>query len=1250
MLSRPGRYGRRGSVLILVIGVLAMLFVIGSTQLMVARSQRRLAEEKGLGTAAKEASLSAVVAAAATVSEDIVGLNATPYDRGWSLAESSIVEDNADFLGRATTGTLAQQIVRSGDLSLASLEPFWTGTGWTYYALTWGKDTMVDWNDDGILTPNLGEAPSAINVWPDLWTSIPAIDGFGDADGDGVLDSRYIGAMAGCDIYQRIIPHGGMVMLDRMTHPALLAQVIHPKDRDGVYQAQPWKLFLDGAATTTADEARLRRRFILPGNTPDWDSLPPYDLRRFLPITLGYESPVSQYQPITPHWQRVGTMADRDAADLSKDWWKQRVSPGPALTAATYNSNNDMYDRRHLLTTRSGDDLLRPNRDERVLYGDPSSLDPAVLTMRQLYYILNPETQARMDGTVYAQPLQAYGMIDPGSGPTLAFNKPGLRTQFSLRDVLDRTTETDTTGTGTFARVMQLTAYYLAMIQHTAASTGRSETDQLRLAAQLAVNTIDYADADAIPTVFALYDPAGTTLVVEVVGLEKQPYITEAYAKVVSTYTMGKVETLHSNCVFGVELYNPYDVDLDLKYYSINDIGLDVKATARYLADGTEWSGKIPAKSYLLFVNQAADPVGNISSDNYPFTATDNATQRRMVVIPELNLSPHVAYSPQSGEGEGGGEADRRGLDHVKLRRATTDMLVLTNGTSHSALTSVVVDQLGPDSVNSVSLGAAPQADPTETHSTTVRHTSLQRHKERDPAFPITWHFTLALQVGRESIPKKSPDSPDPDAKHVAPTKFDPKHYHKLLFTTNVADGSNFPDDELLCKEGDASCDPVVAARFHDVPPMPIIVGDNGLDPTTAWSDTGSGCAAFPTTGSLLLVTMNGHTSYYGVQTSGEQPLSVLSTTDSKKLFEIDHNHMPLWADSFCLDNQPDAAYGGAPQGRLDLPWGQLVFSYFTALPLEELTQTDPPFLNAVDQTEYENTYLEAFGVLEESRQISFYPLVERVQDAPAPYGARVRGRVNINFAPWWVLDGLPALPPYLPSAGDRPVNGIPVSELLPAYADPSWPGIPAWPASNDPRFLEKAGQRPGQLLSYMLFDESSSKNAGFTTISPDFAMFIEAFREKRLIPGMREVTGSEPNYLQDPGYLTPGAVCNVLPFIEIPAYAPTSGAAMGSKTFGELRTAWDVNDTGPIERARRRPFSYLGYLQLVAPVVRLQDWATVKSHVYTVYNLIGDGNGTWLRSQTTIDRTRCLYTNDLPEKITQSEPIDYFNTAGDQE
>ncbi len=54
--------------------------------------------------------------------------------------------------------------------------------------------------------------------------------------------------------------------------------------------------------------------------------------------------------------------------------------------------------------------------------------------------------------------------------------------------------------------------------------------------------------------------------------------------------------------------------------------------------------------------------------------------------------------------------------------------------------------------------------------------------------------------------------------------------------------------------------------------------------------------------------------------------------------------------------------------------------------------------------------------------------------------------------------------------------------------------------------------------------------------------------------------------------------------------------------------------------------------------------------HYPDVRYLVGDGNGTWLRSQTTIDRTRCLYTNDLPERIVQTEPMDYFNTVSDQQ
>jgi hypothetical protein len=81
------------------------------------------------------------------------------------------------------------------------------------------------------------------------------------------------------------------------------------------------------------------------------------------------------------------------------------------------------------------------------------------------------------------------------------------------------------------------------------------------------------------------------------------------------------------------------------------------------------------------------------------------------------------------------------------------------------------------------------------------------------------------------------------------------------------------------------------------------------------------------------------------------------------------------------------------------------------------------------------------------------------------------------------------------------------------------------------------------------------------------------------------------------------------------------------------------------------RPYTYLGFLQLVAPLVRLQDWATVKSHVFTVYSTIGDTvePPVWLRSQVTIDRTNCLYSNDPPRRVAETEPISYYNVIADQ-
>lgn len=1252
---RRGGSERRGSVLVLVIAVLAMLFVIGATQLMVARSERKTAEERSLKSNANGVAASAIIPASATSTEDAIGMNALAYDAGWNSAEPSRLQDAADFTGVAINTDIAQRSARSGDLLTGSLEPYFDPTlqAWSYYFMSWSKDVPVltDTNADGI--PDNIEEPGSLTITPN---SSPVVGndfvgrspvngnyrdaGTGklcaDADGDGIVDARWIGTMSGCDVYQRVISHGGMVSVDRMTHPALLAQVIHPDD--AVYHEQPWLLFTRWSGTTkeevrAQDEARLRRRFSLPGSilydSNDWKALPQsgseWDLRTLLPYTLGYRSSTAAY---ASHYWRVGSPpTEALARDVTSDsdytWWDRRMKPGNPF-ASSYSKADDKYDRQHLLTTHSNDDLLRPVRDEKKLLGDASATDDTTLAIRQLYYAINPTDNAGTSGVVQTRPIQAYGLINPGGTASLAFNKNGLRTQFSLRDVLERST-----GTGSVARAMQLTGYYLAMMQHTASTDGRTPADQLRMAAQLAVNTIDYADADPIPTVFAYYEPTGTAPVVEVVGIEKQPYITEAYAKVVKTYNAGAVETLHSNCVFAVELYNPYNVAISLQRYEINDISLDTTATARNLADGNAWDGMIPPRSYLLFVSQAADPTGNLTADNYPFTSTDTVVQKQMVVLPELNLSPAVSA----------GATPTAGLDHVKLERTTTDMLVLANGT-HTPLASLVVDQLGPASVNNVTLGAVPQADPTMAASTTVRHTSLQRHKEPDPANPIFWHFTIAKQKGWESIPLATP----PAAADVAPSMFKPEDYHKLLFTPTLPNESNFKASELLCKDGDAACDPNTAARFHDLAPMPIIVGDNGLDLTTTWSTTG--CGAFPTTGTLLLVTMNGHTSYYGTSTGGSQPLSVSSVADTNKLIELDHNHMPLWNGGICSDINLDASFGNLPQGRNDMPWGQLVFSYFTALPLEELTYTG--FLNAANQTAYEDNYLSEFGYASGSTRYSFFPLVDRVTDASSPYGPKVRGRINVNFAPWWVLDGMPALPAILAATGAKPPTGMPVQELLPGNVDPNWTGTPTWPATGSAGFWEKAGNRPAQLFDYRLIDQVVNHNAGFATISADFAQCIAAFREKRSLTGMLDVASTDPDYMKNPGYLTTGSLCNLIRQIQVPAYVGSN--SLGNRTLAELRGIPDPSDTAMPANARRRPFSYIGYLQLIAPVVRLQDWATTRSHVYTVYNLIGDGNGTWLRSQTTIDRTRCLYTNDLPDRITQTEPIDYYNTVGDQQ
>jgi hypothetical protein len=120
------------------------------------------------------------------------------------------------------------------------------------------------------------------------------------------------------------------------------------------------------------------------------------------------------------------------------------------------------------------------------------------------------------------------------------------------------------------------------------------------------------------------------------------------------------------------------------------------------------------------------------------------------------------------------------------------------------------------------------------------------------------------------------------------------------------------------------------------------------------------------------------------------------------------------------LGTNPNSMDKGLPGDLNMLPWGQLVFDYFTALPLSN----GGPY--SFDPTDPEGvTYL---GL----------PEMPKVDSG----GLRVHGRININAAPWKVLAGLPMIPiNTIPDAFRLKIDGI-LASPDPAVAQPIGPEL----------------------------------------------------------------------------------------------------------------------------------------------------------------------------------------------------------------
>ncbi len=389
-------------------------------------------------------------------------------------------------------------------------------------------------------------------------------------------------------------------------------------------------------------------------------------------------------------------------------------------------------------------------------------------------------------------------------------------------------------------------------------------------------------------------------------------------------------------------------------------------------------------------------------------------------------------------------------------------------------------------------------------------------------------------------------------------------------------------------------------------PPHPVEVNFANLDwfsrpfknPTNL-NDPRNGSVSFPTTGSLLMLMRHANRSFNDRiapdltvvndlafttrligETSIPNPAGGVPLVTFSAEQQIDNGRMPVfdppvlgtdtnWYSAHHL--APNITRRGAP-GNLDtLPWGQLVFDYFTALPLSN----PGPYVDVEPGPEV---------------------VVASPDSKPRVDldGLRVHGRININAAPWKVLAGLPFVPmekiPVAFKAEMRRVLGF-VKETAANSLAPA-------PAELD------------------MLDTQAGR------IGNELAQAIVAYRELRPLPG--GVTNSTGNY--DNG--TPVGGTPPAPTI---AYgrgwnvaAPVARRGTGFMGVGELANVRHLGaatlvpppppgfsktffriDGGVIDPTQPNLANTQNFVDAVAALVALGDWVTVRSQVFTVYGVL---------------------------------------------
>ncbi len=1314
---------RRATVLLLVVSLLALLFVIVTGFLNLARTNRGMVADIQRSNLAE------------AISEDMA-------DWGTSLIKEQVVNASGKVLAGGSGQNCSLEDIPGYRHSnyLAALEPVWDPAPFVPSALStgsWAVLGQLRWPavtslDDGVTTPQPFPLFQLMRDYDFSNTGFRKTDAqwnarnpFMDADGDGVPDSHFLlcasateaaNTMAGAsvqlprynpagygggafvpyriprpgfdpgglfrgekwqrydeqaryEVAMRVISHGGMVTLDSPTlYSPNGATAYTPFNRDftinmfdavrrggrsmsNQYQVlnEQHRLFDDLRASVGAVESSLRRRFILPAPAEldrqhqQIRRIPPIlaelqgetDLHAGFPGTLvpSFRFPAPLSNPT--NWQRINIGVDSRSGDERLGW-----ALATAWNPTTYNTTGTgqslmqtPYDRRHFITAIN-------NSDELARKQEPNDPQPTSITRLDLGA---PDDH----GATYEGELKFY-----------------------LGEVAKAFVEVDNAGVpqaGTGWYSYDLTRGNLIVER-----LARLYYDMLRSHSSAGATPDDWGDAT---------DPndTGSTPVREAASRRQQAMMLS-----VNTVAFAAPRSIDPNAPGFIPVVSYADVISGGVAYD-NPLGNGTGA------DDIRYIGYTPQPFFtevIAYREADADPndPNYVSDPNDPEYDDPNAPN--LVLAVELYnpntpcydgstdtyglVDVHGAWLPQFAISvNGANPGDPNDVDQCQQFGLTFGFSQRLNGRSFMRLViendesshfNSLVNSNPPDFALKISLDI--EDDPSNPETLT-----LWRWDWRDVAGnPVrVWFPVDEIEIGnswpgtgfwrsayRDTSPNREYAAPDYDVDglfeyarwnviarqrtSVPPTTTPGKPQTGSIGNSAwlLADGPK-PELGVLQSPDMVGMLPVAFSPTTTLITMnagPVVV--TGAEPLhqqfSNYPMFGALDAvgrpidprprSFPTVGFLLFVPRFSH--MQKVIAGTDNPVIPISETLTKQWsnqgyaisngsyvtsadYPADFGHMPVFDNT---QQVPGGSYFDNTTGVGNLPWGQLVFDYFTTLdPIRDVSGDGEPDID---------------------------PL-------------RIPGRININAAPWYVLANLPLLGPD--GTNELPVRPfgtgvVPTAaEPSPAFWDPFAGMLVGWDSygttarllAQDPAYtsaplfeysvpyaptigLSIGRYRLGPWLAqsaaayrdgvqyvpnnashlFYVYSDAQERNLG--------AVFMKHRADARYgtVRGQATASGASPTQF---GFVSVGELLNV--------------KGLDSSTDVDLLTP-DFNGAGSADSAVAR-----GDFVKAVSVVALLDsqYLTTRSNTFTVYTTVMDREDPQasVRSQVTVDRSNLL-------------------------